>query len=149
MNKYWANKLDDLIHSADNDMTYASSENCEEILEGLIDDVQRLTKDKYFPLPKYIVKEFRKALEDYNEDKFMDVDSFLDEVLRPKVDRLRKMMGETEAQDAFLKSIGPLMVKEDEPARREQFSFYVDSLVRNGEVEEDVAKEWGQPIEFL
>lgn len=149
MNKYWANKLDDLIHSADNDMTYASSKDCEEILEGLIDDVERLMKDKYFPLPKYIAVEFRKALDSFNEDKFMDVDSFLEEVLRPKAERLRNMMDESGAHDAFLKSIGPLMAKEDEPARREQFSSYVDSLVRNGEVEEDVAKEWGQPIEFL
>jgi len=148
MNKYWAHKLKDLLNGLDNDLCYASGKESDSLLEELMDDVSRLAKHKHYPLPQYLVQEFNSAIENYQVSQWIDLDSLIED-LKGKVDRLSKMLDEDQAHERFLLEVGPLMVKEDQARRRTEFSEFVDRLVRNGEVEHDVASQWSQPLEFV
>lgn len=148
MNKYLSNKVDNLVHSAEKDLRYAYGGDVVAILEGVVKDIEAMTKDDVFPLPKFIHTLFQAEVESVNCKDGLDADTIIEHFYEIS-DGLRKMLNENAAHEMFLKEVEPLMVKEDKPLRRVQFSAFVDNLVRDGVVHNDVAKEWGQPIEFI
>lgn len=149
MNKYLSNKLDDLIELHERDLDHAYGGQVNEILESLVDSVVEMTSiNEVFPLPKFIATWCEKKLAEFMNDRESNHETFVEELFELS-EGLRKMPDEEKAHEMFLESIGPLMVKEDDALRRTEFSCFVDSLVRNEVVHNDVAKEWGQPIEFI